>query len=60
MLFRSNIRTAESVALIKRLEAHARDIYINRLGNDPCDIGIEYFVEGFIEGVFAQQEEELV
>lgn len=55
-----NIRTAESVALIKRLEAYARDIYINRLGNDPCDIGIEYFVEGFIEGVFAQQEEGLV
>jgi hypothetical protein len=55
-----DIRTAESVALIKRLEAHARDIYINRLGNDPVDIGIEYFVEGFIEGVFAQQEEGLL
>ena len=55
-----NIRTAESVALIKRLEAHARDIYINRLGKDPCDDGLESFVEGFIEGVFEQQEEGLV
>jgi hypothetical protein len=55
-----NIRTAESVALIKRLEAYATDIYINRLGNDPCDDGLGQFVEGFIEGVFAQQEEGLV
>lgn len=55
-----DIRTAEHVAMIKRLEAYAKDIYINRLGNDPCDDGIGQFVEGFIEGVFAQQEEGII
>jgi hypothetical protein len=54
-----DIRTTENLALIKRLEAYARDIYINRLDNDPCDVGLESFVSGFIEGVFAQQEGEV-
>ena len=55
-----DIRTAENVALIKRLEAYARNLYINQMGNDPVDDGLEPFVSGFIEGVFAQQEENLI
>jgi hypothetical protein len=54
------MRTEENVALIKRLDAYARDFYINKMDNDPCDDGIEPFVNGFIEGVFAQLEEKLV
>jgi hypothetical protein len=54
------MRTAENVAMIKRLEAYARDLYINKLDHDPCDDGLGQFIEGFIEGVFAQQEEELI
>jgi hypothetical protein len=42
---------------IKELDAHARDLYINKLDHDPIDDGLEYFVAGFIEGVLAQQEE---
>ena len=54
------MRTAENVALIKRLDAYARDLYINKMDNDPVDDGLEPFVSGFIEGVLAQQEEKLV
>lgn len=42
---------------IKELDAHARDLYINKMDNDPVDVGLEPFVSGFIEGVIAQQEE---
>jgi hypothetical protein len=42
---------------IKELEAYARDLYINKLDHDPVDDGLGAFVEGFIEGVMAQQEE---
>jgi hypothetical protein len=54
------MRTEENVALIKRLEAYATDLYINKLDHDPVDDGLGAFVEGFIEGVFAQQEEGLL
>ena len=50
------MRTEENMARIKRLEEYARDWYINKMDNDPCDIGIEYFVQGFIEGVLASEE----
>ena len=53
------MRTEENVALIKRLEIYARDLYINKLDHDPVDDGLEPFVSGFIEGVLAQQEEKL-
>ena len=44
---------------IKELDAYARDLYINKLDHDPVDDGLEPFVNGFIEGVIAQQEEKV-
>jgi len=44
---------------IKKLESYARDFYINKLDNCPCDIGLFYFIEGFIEGVIANKEGEI-
>jgi hypothetical protein len=52
------MRTAENVARIKRLEAYATELYLK--DHDPVDDGLGQFIEGFIEGVFAQQEEELI
>jgi hypothetical protein len=52
------MRTAENVALIKRLEAYATELYLK--DHDPVDDGLDQFVEGFIEGVFAQREEGLL
>ena len=52
------MRTAENVARIKLLEAYATNLYLK--DHDPCDDGLGAFIEGFIEGVFAQQEEELI
>ena len=50
------MRTEENVARIKKLEEYARDWYINKMDNDPCDSGLEPFVNGFIEGVLAREE----
>ena len=44
---------------IQELDAYARDLYINKLDHDPVDDGLEPFVNGFIEGVIAQQEEKV-
>jgi hypothetical protein len=41
---------------VKELEEYARGLYINGLDNDPVDIGIEYFVEGFVLGVLTERE----
>jgi len=40
----------------KRLEEYARGLYVDGLGNDPDDIGLEYFVDGFVLGVITQEE----
>jgi len=53
------MRTEENVARIKRLEEYARDWYINKMDNDPCDDGLEPFVTGFIEGVLAREDGEV-
>ena len=53
------MRTEENVARIKKLEEYARDWYINKMDNDPCDDGLEPFVNGFIEGVLAREEGEI-
>ena len=52
------MRTTENVERIRRLEAYATDLYLK--DHDPVDDGLGAFIEGFIEGVFAQQEEELI
>jgi hypothetical protein len=52
------LRTAENVALIKRLEEYATNLYLK--DHDPVDDGLGQFIEGFIEGVFAQKEEGLI
>lgn len=49
------MRTEENVAYIKKLEEYARDWYINKMDNDPCDDGLEPFITGFIEGVLARE-----
>jgi hypothetical protein len=54
------MRTKENVERIKRLEEYATNLYINELDHDPVDDGLGAFVEGFIEGVFAQQEKGLI
>ena len=41
---------------VKELEEYARGLYINGLDNNPDDIGIEYFVEGFVLGVLTERE----
>ena len=41
---------------VKELEKYARGLYIDGLGNDPCDIGLEYFIEGFVLGVLTEKE----
>ena len=51
------MRTKENVERIKRIEAYARNLYINEMDNDPCDDGLEQFVRGFIEGVLTYDEE---
>jgi hypothetical protein len=50
------MRTKENVERINRLDAYARNFYINEMDNDPCDDGLEPFVTGFIEGVLANEE----
>ena len=40
---------------LKELDAYARKLYLQ--DHDPVDDGLESFVNGFIEGVLAQQEE---
>lgn len=47
---------ADSIAYYKKIEKYAREYYINELDHDPCDDGLESFVSGFIEGVFAREE----
>jgi len=49
------MRTAENVAMIKRLEAYATELYLK--DHDPVDDGLFSFVNGFIEGVLAREEE---
>ena len=52
------MRTKENVERIKRLEEYATNLYLK--DHDPVDDGLGAFVEGFIEGVFAQQEKGLI
>jgi hypothetical protein len=40
---------------IKELEAHATNLYLK--DHDPVDVGLPSFVNGFIEGVLAREEE---
>jgi hypothetical protein len=40
---------------IKELEAHATKLYLK--DHDPVDVGLPSFVNGFIEGVLAREEE---
>jgi hypothetical protein len=40
---------------IKELEAHATNLYLK--DHDPVDVGLHSFVNGFIEGVLAREEE---
>jgi len=42
---------------IQELEAHATKLYLK--DHDPVDDGLPSFVNGFIEGVLAQQEEKV-
>jgi hypothetical protein len=40
---------------IKELEAYATNLYLK--DHDPVDVGLHSYVDGFIEGVLAREEE---